>query len=356
MSKIHIMGLPHNDTIRATAYCAYAQKFLKLSNMLTADGHEVYYYGGPYNEGKVKEHIVVVTEEDRSRWFGTETWEERVFDRWNAEDPCWTEMNERVIEEINKRIEPKDIIGITMGGCQASIVAAFPNNISAEVGVGYEGVLTNTHRCFESEAWRHYIYGKSGVNDGLFYDTVIPNAFDPLELSYSAKKEDYLLFLGRLTARKGLGVITELAKHHRVITAGQGDERVPGAEHVGVVIGKEKADLLANAKALLSPTLYIGPFEGVNVEAQMSGTPVLTTHWGCYTETLEHGKTGYRCHTLGDFLWAVDHVSDLDPAYIRERAIRLYSVEAVAPQYTSWFNQLETLYGPGWYWPERTML
>ena len=38
----------------------------------------------------------------------------------------------------------------------------------------------------------------------------------------------------------------------------------------------ERAELLRNAKAVLMPTYYLEPFGGVNVEAQLCGTPVIT--------------------------------------------------------------------------------
>ena len=37
-----------------------------------------------------------------------------------------------------------------------------------------------------------------------------------------------------------------------------------------------------------------------------------------------------------------------DPALIREWALGRYSLEAVAPQYERWFDQLATLWGEGW--------
>lgn len=347
--RIHLVGMPHFDPVRTVEWCAFSQKTRRLCDMLSGLGHEVIYYGGPSLEATVAEHVVVASAEDRIRWFGGETWEERVFDRWSPDDLAWRQMNSAAIGEIDSRLDGRDIIGLTMGSCQRAIADAFPGKVVAEVGIGYEGTLVQTHWCVESEAWRHFLYGRHKIGDGRFYDTVIPNAFDPADYDFRDTKDDYLLYLGRMIPKKGLAIVAELAKHHRVITAGQGDQRVPGAEHVGVVVGDDKRKLLAGARALLAPTTYIEPFGGVVVEAMLSGTPVITTPWGAFSETVLHGVTGWRCSTLLEFQKAAGLADQLLPAQIRNHAAHRYSTAAVAPRYDAWLCNLGTIYGEGWY-------
>jgi glycosyltransferase involved in cell wall biosynthesis len=97
------------------------------------------------------------------------------------------------------------------------------------------------------------------------------------------------------------------------------------------------------------PTTYIEPFGNVAVEAQGCGTPVISTDWGAMTETVEHGKTGFRCRMLSEFVEAATKVDQLDYAYIRERAQRLYSLETIAERYDRYFRRLLTLWDRGWY-------
>lgn len=346
--RIHLVGMPHLDPVRTNECCAFSQKLRRLCDMLSGLGHDVVYYGGLQCEGAVAEHVVVV-DEARHRWFGEETWADRVFDHWDPAEPCWAEMNAHAVNAIQGRLGPTDIIGLTMGRCQQAIADAFPGHVKAETGIGYEGPSMSTHWCVESEAWRHWLYGRYGINDGRLYDTVIPNAFDPEDYDFRAEKDDYLLFLGRMTPRKGLAIVGELAKHHRVITAGQGDERVPGAEHLGVVTGDDKRKLLAGARALLAPTTYIEPFGGVAVEAMLSGTPVITTPFGAFSETVIPMVSGLTCSTLLDFLEAVDRVGDIDPELNRRQAVARFSTQAVAPMYDDWIAKLSALYSDGWY-------
>jgi glycosyltransferase involved in cell wall biosynthesis len=346
--RIHLVGLPHRDPVRAWEPCAYTGKLVRLAEMLTGLGHEVYLYAGPDNDATVTEHVTVVTADDRRRWWGDETWEDTVFDQFDPTSAPWLVMNSRTVVAMAERIEAHDIIFLTMGRAQAAIQQAFPNHVVAECGVGYEGVLADTPRCFESSAWMHYVWGKTGVADGRFFDTVIPNGYDPADYLFRTEPGTYLLYLGRLAARKGLEVVAELAKHHHVITAGPGDP-IPGVEHLGLVRGAMKAALIAGARAVLCPTIYIEPFGGVAVEAMLSGVPVITSPFGAFSETVAHGVSGYRCSTLTEFHHAADAVDDLDPKQIREWAMDRYTLGAVAPQYDRWVARLATLYDRGWY-------
>jgi len=96
------------------------------------------------------------------------------------------------------------------------------------------------------------------------------------------------------------------------------------------------------------PTIYVEPFGSVAAEAQLCGTPVLSTDWGAMTETVQHGKTGFRCRMLAEFVAAARKVDRLDPAYIRRRALGLWSLDSVAKQYDYYFRRLSTLWGDGW--------
>ena len=347
-ARVHLPALVHRDANSNWEPCAYTGKIWRLAQILVGLGHEVFVYGGPHTDTAATD-VTVISDEDRSRWFGDETWEHTVFNEFDPASTPWMTTNHRTIAAIAERLQPGDIIGLTMGVAQAAIRLAFPNHVVAEVGIGYEGPMLHTHWCVESEAWRHYLYGKFGVADGRWFDTVIPNSFDANDYAFATDKNDYLLYMGRMIDRKGLEVVAELAKHHRVITAGQGDQRVPGAEHVGVVRGVDKAELLAAARAVICPTRYIEPFGGVAVEAMLSGTPVISSPFGAFSETVADGVSGFRCHTLDQFRQAAGAVDDLDPKAVRSWAMDRFTLEAVAPQYDRWLGQLATLYDRGWY-------
>lgn len=347
--RFHVANLPHTQTTKEFCWCAYTAKVLKFCNMMTSLGHEVFLYGGTQNEARVTEFISVVSEEDHKKWFGHYDWNTMVFDEWDRNAPCWKTMNSRAAKEIKARKKPGDFLCLIAGLCQEDIMTALPEMRAVEWGIGYEGIIPNAFHVFESYAWMHYVYGISGITDGRFFDVVIPNSFDDEDYIYWERKGDYLLYLGRPTERKGLEVVRMMADMgHKIIAAGQGSLDIPGVKHMGVVRGREKAELLANAKALLAPTLYIEPFGGVVVEAMLSGTPVLTTDFGAFTETMRNGIDGFRCHTVGEFNAAVKYLDALCPMEIRKHA-ESYLTTKIRHQYENYFERLCLLDDRGWY-------
>ena len=347
MSRVHVCPpVPHTDLTSHWATCAFTHKVWRLTQMLAAQGHDVITYASEDSE-PAGELVPVITAEDRRRWFGGRTYEVEVFDRWDINDPCWAELNQQTIAAMRERVAPGDVIALTMGTMHQPIADAFPHVLAFESGVGYEGSWA-PFRVFESYAWMHHTYGRQGINDGRFYDAVIPNAYDPDDFDVRDDHDGYVLFLGRHIERKGTAVVAEIAKHYDVVTAGQG-EPIEGCEHVGVVRGDDKRKLIAGARVLLAPTLYCEPFGGVAVEAQLSGVPVVASPWGAFSETVKPGVTGFLPHTLGGFLDAIDSADGLDRRTIRERAVARWSLDAVAPQYGRYLDQLATLRGDGWY-------
>lgn len=363
---VHIVALPHADPTFDWSTCAYSQKIRRLGGMLRANGHRAILYAGPRSDGEYDELVTVVTEQDRMRWFGEETWRERVFDRWDPTDPAWVEMNARAIAAIRERIEPRDVVGIIAGRCQAAIADAFADHLVCEWGVGYSGILDRSHRVFESHSWRVHVAGLRHDDDFRAFDAVIPNAWEPAEFpDLGAGDGGYLLFVGRLIARKGPHVAAETARRlgMRLVVAGQGVASVaPGrivttdgtvlegdVEYAGILGPEARTELMMDATATLVPTQYCEPFGGVAVESMLVGTPAIATAWGAFPETIRGGETGFLCSTLADFTTAARAAGTLDRASIRAYALAHFSTDVVGPQYGAYLERLATLWRDGWY-------
>ncbi len=349
----HVVALPHTQTTAEYTHCAYTQKVRKFCNMMHDLGHKVILYASEENEARVSELVTVITKEEQKRIFGDFDHTKKFFTvTWGAYDPGWVEMNSAVIREMATRIQPRDFICLIGGTAQEIIANAFSSNMSVEYGIGYLGTFSQ-YRVFESYAHMHYIHGQDRNDNGNFYEAVVPNYYDTNEFPFSESTDDYFLFVGRLVDRKGWRIAQEVCEKlgKRLIVAGQGDFSGYG-EHIGVVGVKKRGELMSRAKGVFVPTTYLEPFGGVHAEAQLCGTPVITTNFGVFTETVTNGVNGYRCDVFRDFLKATEAIETFSLAQrkrIRAAAQARFSTKHVQNEYQAYFSRLYDLWDEGWY-------
>lgn len=354
--RFHVISLPHTNTTKGFQTCAYTEKVRKFCVMMHGLGHEVMLYAGEHNEAPCTEHIPCISEDMRLAAVGGRHYTEASFDFGL---PHWTHFNHTVILEMLKRVQPRDVICLIAGVANKIVADAFPHMLAVEFGIGYGGSFSK-YRVWESYAWMHHCYGfetaRAGKNshaaDGQWFDAVIPGYLEPESFPSRATKDDYLLYVGRMTERKGIRVAVEVAKQcgRPLIMAGPG---VPPSDsivdYVGEVGPEDRAKLMGGAHALLAPTIYLEPFGNVAVEAMACGTPVISTDWGAFTETNINGLTGYRCRMFSEFVEAVEQVGELHSGLITAHALANYSLQAVGKKYDAYFRRLDTLWVKGWY-------
>lgn len=368
---LHVLGLAHLPTVKKDPIfaCAYTMKINRFCEMMSNIGYDIYFYGVEGSKVQCKENIVVLSEDDRNRIYGPLDQFASKFFQHGKDDPAYKIFIANAIREIKERVEKNDVVCNPMGNyyedicrpeSKGGVEKANGYPWLVESGIGYDGILMNTHRVFESNAWRHYVYGiykawtqsKKFVN-GDFYDAVIPNFYHPEHYKFRREKEDFFFMNCRIANRKGIDIAIKTceATGDHLILAGQPGENVdlssPNVQYMGYVDEKTKLELLSRAKGLFSPTLYIGPFEGVTVEALMSGTPVITTDFGCYTETIPK-TVGVRCMVLKEFVKAAKHIDTINPKSCRSWAVEQFSTDACAWKYDTYFNRLTDLWGKGW--------
>lgn len=351
----HVLGLPHTVSSKVFNACAYTQKVVKFGKMMTERGHTVIHYGHEDSDLPCTEHVSVLTNDDFMRVYGTHDWRSKFF-TYNTQDDAYQTFYKNAIREIGKRKQKNDFLLPFWGSGVRQICDAHPDMIVVEPGIGYAGGHWARWKIFESYAIYHAFCGLKNVGqcNQDWYDVVIPNYFDPEDFTYSEDKEDYFLYMGRVYNGKGVNVAiqaTEIAGV-KLIIAGQKEEgyKLPDhVEYIGYADVETRKRLMSKAKASFLPSMYVEPFGGVQIENLLSGTPTITTDWGSFAENNIHGKTGYRCRTMGDFVDAVENIDQIKPADCRKFGEN-FTLEKVAPMYEKYFEDVLDVYtGKGWY-------
>jgi glycosyltransferase involved in cell wall biosynthesis len=154
-----------------------------------------------------------------------------------------------------------------------------------------------------------------------WFDDVIGNPFTVSEFEYSEKKEDYFLYFGRVCEEKGVHLAIQATEKmgKKLVIAGPGSlqalgyDRIPNhVEMFGVANAEQRKQLMKNANCLFGLTHYVEPFGNMIIEANLSGTPVITTDWGAFPEIVLEGKTGYRVRDFKSLLNAMNLIDKID--------------------------------------------
>ena len=382
--RFHLLGLCHLPTARKYLSCAFTAKNIKLAKMLCSLGHTVFLYGArSREEPKLEDHInssnfyfiETHTCEDIAQDYGdgdnrfeiSYSWINTDFrhDFNSPKKPSTLKFYKNCIEHINKIKMPDDFLLCTQGSYHLPIRDAVGLFLNCEPGVGYRGSISRNFRAFESSYIQNFTYGSEHPFEcinGSYYDRVIPNYFDPDDIEFSAEKDDYYLFIGRMIKRKGIMTANLTCRHlgKKLIIAGQGAHvdgqgrlvpndnpdfiLEPGTwEYVGFADVEKRKKLMSKAIATFVPTEYLECFGGVNCESRLSGTPVLTTDFGVFSNIIENGLDGYKCDTLDDFVWAAKQCKNIDHTLVRKRAKR-YLMDYVKWEYEKWFSDLSAVY------------
>lgn len=342
-TTLHILTNPSGIThtrYRMDPFNVAALKFIE--NMLTR-GYNIIHYGHESAEVPC-ENVVCVTNQ------------EHVPPPDNSLMLHKSELtdiyNRRAIEEIGKRKTPRDMILCFYGLANKPTTDAHSDLYVLEPSIGYPpDTVFAPYRAFVSYSQMHYYYGVHRMLlNPSWYDEVIPNAFTPSEFEFSADKGNYFVYLGRVNYDKGLDLCIQVTQHigKKLYIAGPannlvhlGYSEIPRhVEMVGYVNPKQRSDLLRHAQALMAPTHYIEPFGNIVAEAQFCGTPVLTTDWGGYVDSVVHGVTGYRCKDFKSFVDSALEIGNLVPENCRSWAEQNFSDQVVHDKFDKWLQKI----------------
>lgn len=353
-----MLGLPHTRTTNGFSHCAFTGKIRRWGPMMAPFGYECIHYGvgaeGPDTPGWAG-HVEVMTIKQQTELAGMTIEEGHVpMHLANIGHPLYRAFNQRLKTLLGQWVKPGDVVCLPMGKAHAEAVQHLLP-LTVETGIGYPDWISG-YRIYESEAWRHWHIGVEKRHPWIS-EWVVPNYFDVLEWDLRPQPAgvgDYFLFMGRQTAQKGMNEIEALADalpEETFLVCGQNTENIgwkgrPNIRYRTPAIGRARSGLIGRAKAVLMPSQMLEPFGGVAVEAMLTGTPVLTTPFGAFTETV---PAKWRCRTLGDWLRAIAKLGEEVPSAIRAYAQQKFGLGPVGAQYHQIFQELPGLRTHGFY-------
>jgi glycosyltransferase involved in cell wall biosynthesis len=174
------------------------------------------------------------------------------------------------------------------------------------------------------------------------------------------KKQDYLLWVGRICEEKGThialdvaakmglplviaGSVYPFAYHHQYFENAirprlekMGDQ----ARFVNAPSFASKVDLLRNARAVLITSTAEETSSLVVMEAAACGTPVVALRKGALPEIVEHGVTGLLARTEDRLVEALREISEIRPQVCRAHAERNFSSARMADDYRKLYRRL----------------
>jgi glycosyltransferase involved in cell wall biosynthesis len=166
----------------------------------------------------------------------------------------------------------------------------------------------------------------------------------------------YVAFLGRISPEKRpdraiqiartLGIPLKIAAKVDKVDEAYFREQIapllsdPGAEFIGEIDERSKAEFLGEALALLFPIDWPEPFGLVMIEAMACGTPVLAFRRGSVAEIIDQGVTGAIVDTMDEAVRMLPRVIALDRHAVRRRFEQRFSSARMATDYVALYRSL----------------
>jgi glycosyltransferase involved in cell wall biosynthesis len=174
------------------------------------------------------------------------------------------------------------------------------------------------------------------------------------DYTFSAEKEDYVAFLGRMAPCKGAhlaiaaarraGVRLKLAGEiqpifhdywHQQVLPHIDDDHI---SYVGEADFTFKNELLSKARALVFPIQWEEPFGLVMIEAMACGTPVLAFRGGAVEEIVRDGVNGWICADEDDMAARLATL-DISPNACRAYVAEHFPVSRMADEYLAIYQR-----------------
>lgn len=255
-------------------------------------------------------------------------------------------------EPIACRFDENGALVNLLDSFEVPVALTFHNTTDIAANIAYYKNTSSLHRhamIFVSENQRKRV--------AFFPKThIVYNALPIGDFPLETQKENYLLFLGRITPSKGLPEAIAVAKKNNIplfIIA-----KVDPVDHdyyekeikshidgklihyLGEADFSGKVAYLKKARCLLFPILWEEPFGLVMVEALACGTPVIAFRRGSVPEIIQDGVNGFIVDNIDEMAEAVKKVAIISPARCRDSVEKRFSVERMVNEYENLFKNI----------------
>jgi glycosyltransferase involved in cell wall biosynthesis len=302
-----------------------------LTEGLTARGHEVTFFAA--GKDNTSANFVRTFDEPPSHRLGEA-----------LPDVLHSMAARRVIDELEPDvIHDHTITGpLTAARFTAPVVVTAHGPVDGEIGEYYKGLGSDVSLVAISEAQRR-------LAPSLNWVRTVYNAIPVDEYPLSEDKDDYVLWLGRISAEKGPDIAIRAARAagRRLILAGKCNEAREreffddvvrpllgdGVEWIGEATTQQKKLLLAAARCLILPVQWNEPFGIVMIEAMACGTPVVALRGGSVPELVEHEVTGFVYDNPHHVVEGIQRAESIDPHVCRKHVKNNFDVSTMVEGY-----------------------
>jgi glycosyltransferase involved in cell wall biosynthesis len=224
-----------------------------------------------------------------------------------------------------------------------------------------------------------YFVSISEAHKKLFQKTkifkVVYNGIDTNIYSYQEKKDDYLLWLGRLSKAKnpdgsfmdpkGVKWAIKLAQetNSKLLMSGNIEDmnffNTDVKPHLNdkiqwigplsselILTKPEIASLMQKAKVFLMTINWYEPFGLVMAEAMSCGTPVIGFDRGAVSELIVEGKTGFVVPPekgIGGLKEALNKINQIKPQDCRDHVVKNFSTQTMVDNYEKTYQEIINL-------------
>ncbi|HYZ53817.1 MAG TPA: glycosyltransferase family 4 protein [Streptosporangiaceae bacterium] len=247
-------------------------------------------------------------------------------------------------------IHDHSLVGpLTARGRKAPTVVTAHGPCVGEMASYYRAVCADTSLVAISDFQRR-------LAPDLCWAATVHNAIKAARFTFQEKKDDYVLFIGRMHPDKGAHLAIDAARSagRRIVLAGKliephehdyfRSEVQPrlgsDAKFIGEADMAAKQELYGAAHCLVFPVCWDEPFGLVMIEAMACGTPVVALRRGSVPEVVLDSTTGFIRDDPADLPAAINEAGTIDAKACRRHVEENFDISIMATGYERTYAQL----------------